>query len=330
MLRAGTRDKKLYIRYTSILMFDDGLTYRQIGHFLGIGEKTPQRAVDAYRRGGIEEVNTYQYVGNTGSLSEAQEQILKDELVTNLYIDCKSIVAYIKDHFDIEYTVSGVCKILKRLGFVYKKTKIIPANSNPEDQRECAERIKELIDNLPSDTVVYCLDGVHPTHNTSTCNGWILKGKEYEMPANSGRQRLNINGAMNAKNPTEVLLDYADSVNAQSTQRLLEQILKKNKNKSEIYLISDNARYYRNKELQEFLRKHQKIKWIFLPPYSPNLNLIERLWRFMKRQVVHGYYYDTFSNYTSAIKDFFNDIKSHKQELKRLMSIKFHLFNLSA
>ena len=82
---------------------------------------------------------------------------------------------------------------------------------------------------------MYCLDGVHPTHNTGTCKGWIMKGQEYEMPSNSGRQRLNINGAMNVKNPTDILIDYTESVNAQSTQRLISKILSKNKNKKRNY-----------------------------------------------------------------------------------------------
>lgn len=330
LLRAGTRDKKIYIRYTCILMFDDGLTYRQISHFLGIGEKTPQRAVDAYRKGGIEEVNTYHFVGNTNSLSSTQEQLLKDELNTILHVDCKSVVVFIKEQFDLDYSVSGVCKLLKRMGFVYKNTKIVPNNADPEKQKKSAESLKKLISNLPSNSAVYCLDGVHPTHNTGTCKGWIMKGQEYEMPSNSGRQRLNINGAMNVKNPTDILIDYTESVNAQSTQRLISKILSKNKNKKRIYLITDNARYYRNKELQAYLQTHHKIKWIYLPPYSPNLNLIERLWRFMKKEVIHGYYYDTFNKFKSSIEDFFDGIKNYKSELSQLMTVKFHLFNHAA
>ena len=61
-LRAITRDKNLYMRYTALLMYDDGLTYRQIGQVLGTGEKAVKRVVDSYRKGGIEEVQTYKLV----------------------------------------------------------------------------------------------------------------------------------------------------------------------------------------------------------------------------------------------------------------------------
>ena len=329
-LRALTKEKKVYVRYTCLLMFDDGLTYRQIARFLGIGEKTPQRAVDAFRRGGIDEVSVYKYVGNISSLTEEQEAILAQELTENLYVECKEIRQYILDQFGVDYTISGICKMLKRLGFVYKKPKVVPIKADIEAQREFAGQMTQIIEELVEDEVAYFLDGVHPTHNTGQCYGWIKKGADYEIPANSGRQRVNINGAMNAQNPEDVHVDYTESVNAQSTKRLIQKLLKKNKKKKRIYLISDNALYYKNKELAAWLHKQQKITWLFLPPYSPNLNLIERLWRLMKNKAINGFYYDTFSRFKEEIKYFFENIKQYKAELRSLMTLKFHFYNSAA
>lgn len=326
-LRAKTKDKKIYVRYTCILMFDSGFSYAEISKVLGICEKSPQRAVDAYRLGGLEEVSRYYYVGNTGNLTEFQERVLVDELSNNLYITCQEVCEYIKEEFDVEYTVSGVCKLLKRLGFVYKKTKLIPGKADTDKQAVMAEELVELVDNLKGESKVFFMDGVHPTHNTGNCRAWILKGQEYELSANTGRQRININGAMNAQDPTETYVDYTDSVNAQSTQRLIEQILKANKNSKTIYLVSDNARYYKNAELQEFLKLHPKIEWIFLPTYSPNLNLIERLWKFMRKEVINGYYYDTFDKFKNKIENFFDHLKIHESGLKSLITMNFQLYN---
>lgn len=327
ILRAKSKEKKLYVRYTSILMYDDGLTYHQIARFLGIGDKTPQRAVEAYRSGGIEEVSRYYYVGHAGSLSSFEESILVAELKENLYLTSAEVALFIKETFDIEYSNSGVCKLLKRLGFVYKQTKLIPGKADFDKQTEMVEELVELVNQLDKEAKAYFLDGVHPTHNTTNCRAWILKGEEYELTANSGRQRLNINGAMNAIEPTEMYVDYTDSVNSQSTQRLIDQILASNKESKTIYLISDNARYYRNKELQEYINENSKIRWIFLPPYSPNLNLIERMWKYMRKVVLNGYYYDTFDKFKREIIKFFDNLKEHELGLKSLITFNFQLFS---
>ena len=326
-LRAKTRDKKIYVRYTSILMYDSGLSYAEISKLLGIGEKTPQRAVEAYRSGGFEEVSKYFYIVNTGNLTELQERILIEELRNNLYVTCHEVLEYIKEEFDIKYTVSGVCKLLKRLGFVYKKPKLVPGKADTEKQAVMAEQLVKLVKNLKGKSKVFFVDGVHPTHNTGNCRAWILKGQEYELSANTGRQRININGAMNAQDPTETYVDYTDSVNAQSTQRVIEHILEANKNSKRIYLVSDNAKYYKNTKLQEFLKLNPKIKWVFLPSYSPNLNLIERLWKFMRKEVINGYYYDTFDKFKIQIENFFNHLKIHESDLKSLITMNFQLYN---
>lgn len=280
--------------------------------------------VDTYRKGGIDEVQIYKYVGSTRTLITEQEEVLSVELTTYLYTDCKEIVEYIDREFGISYSESGVCKLLKKLGFVYKKPKIVPGKANFEDQKKSRKKIIDLIETMDADSAVFFMDGVHPTHNSGSCYGWIRKGKEYELPANSGRQRININGAMNTVNPTELYVDFTDSVNAQSTQRLIQKIKNKNRNKKHIYLISDNAFYYNNKALRAWIEKDPRIKWVFLPP---NLNLIERLWRFLRKKIINGYYYQTFSEFKEQIINFFSGIKNYSEELKSLMTIRFALVN---
>lgn len=324
--RAETRDSKQYIKYTSLLMFDDGLTYQEIAHHLGIGTKTPQRAVRAYRAGGLEALNKAEYVGRAARLTEEQEKILVSELKINLYISCKEIQAYIRKEFKVSLSISGVCRLLRRLGFVYKKPKVVPGKADRQQQEASAKEIKEIIGQISEDEVAYFIDGVHPTHNAGDCYGWIMKGEEYELPTNSGRKRLNINGAMNAQHPEDVVTDFTESVNAQSTQRLMEKLMKQNSKKKRIYIISDNALYYKNKALTAWLAKHSVIKWIYLPPYSPNLNLIERLWRMMRNKVINGFYYPDFKEFKEEIQKFLNNLGDLKSELKSLMTLNFHLY----
>ena len=114
------------------------------------------------------------------------------------------------------------------------------------------------------------LNGTHPQHNTHCAHGWIKKGQNKEIKTNSGRQRVNINGVVNAHDPTDVVIEESASINAQSTIALFKKLEQKNKSLQRIFVVADNARYYRNRTVKAFL-KTSKVQIIFLPPYSPNL-----------------------------------------------------------
>jgi transposase len=115
----------------------------------------------------------------------------------------------------------------------------------------------------------------------------------------------------------------ASTINAQATIELYKKILAHNKDKELIYAIGDNARYYRNAELQAWLSQNPRIKQLFLPPYSPNLNLIERLWRFLRKKVINTKFYPTFDEFRQAIWAFFENIQGYKDQLETLISFNF-------
>ena len=91
-----------------------------------------------------------------------------------------------------------------------------------------------------------------------------------------------------------------------------------------IYIIVDNARYYHSRLLKEYA-EGTKIKLIFLPPYSPNLNLIERYWKFFKKKILNNQYYETFEEFKQACKSFFRKRKKYLPELQTLLSENFHI-----
>ncbi|MDR1493690.1 MAG: transposase, partial [Planctomycetaceae bacterium] len=108
--------------------------------------------------------------------------------------------------------------------------------------------------------------------------GWFEKGVEHTILANSGRQRVNINGAVNI-DTFEVEVDFTDSINSESMKRLMEQLSRRHPN-GVVSMILDNAKYCPSKVVEEYRQDLGAIVFLFLPTYSPNLNLIERLWRF--------------------------------------------------
>ncbi len=135
---------------------------------------------------------------------------------------------------------------------------------------------EKLLADLPENAAIFFTDAVHPQHNTRSSYGWIAKGKEKEILSVSARKRVNINGAFSVQAPEEVIIVEAESINAENTWELYQKIETAHPEKEKIYVICDNARYHRNKDLQTKLQS-SRIVQIFLPAYSPNLNLIERL-----------------------------------------------------
>ena len=93
-----------------------------------------------------------------------------------------------------------------------------------------------------------------------------------------------------------------------------------------VTLVLDNAKYQRNETVQA-LAAELGLELLFLPSYSPNLNLIERLWRFTKRRAVYGKYHPTFAAFRAAIEDVLDQVPTtHAEKLTSLMTLKFQEF----
>ncbi len=136
-----------------------------------------------------------------------------------------------------------------------------------------------------------------------------------------------INGAMNAHAPEEVTIVEAERINAQSTQQLFEKLLEKYKDKESVWVIADNVRYYKNAELAKWLVENPKLQLLHLPPYSPNLNLIERLWKLLRKKVINLHYYPQFEEFRRAVLEFFKNIEQYKWELKTVITPNFQRFS---
>ena len=96
--------------------------------------------------------------------------------------------------------------------------------------------------------------------------------------------------------------------------------------KSRIYVICDNARYDKNKELRAWLAD-KPIYQVFLPPYSPHLNLIERFWKYLRQQIINTPFYRTKGQFRTVVLDFFDRIPEFGQDLTSRLTRKFHIID---
>ena len=175
----------------------------------------------------------------------------------------------------------------------------------------------------PKDVAVFFVDAVHAVHNTLSGYGWIKKGKDKYIQSNTGRSRLNIHGAMNAETFETVTISSEENVNADSTIQLFEYLETLYPLAPIIYIILDNARYHFSKPVQEWL-KASRIKLAFLPAYSPELNLIERLWKVFKKNVLYNKFYETFADFKKACRGFFENQDKHYDEILSIMGAGLH------
>ncbi len=292
------RDKRLCDRIKSILLLNKGWAYEAIAEALLLDDDTIRRHYKTYLKGGKEALLNLNYTGKACKLNQEQLDQLKTYVSKTIPSSAKQVVNFIKEHFAKTYTPSSVISLLHRLNFVYKKPQLVPGKANAENQERFLKDLKMLEGELSeADQLVY-IDGVHPQHNSKPSYGWFKKGAKALLKANSGRQRININGALNANN-LEVTTVTADSINAQSTIDLFQILEKQYPHAKRIIAICDNASYYRSKLVTEYL-KNSRIEIKFLPPYSPNLNLIERLWRFMNTKIRNNQYYEKFVEFKTA------------------------------
>jgi transposase len=317
------RDKRQADRIKAVIALSRGWSATQVAEILLFDEKTSRHYFESYQQGGIQLLLDDHYSGAKSKLDKHQMSELEGYLEEHIFTDAKSVIAYIYKQYKVRYSLSGVTDLLHRLGFSYKKPAHVPGKQDPARQQAFLEEYEQLRASKGDNDPIYFADATHPQHNSIPSYGWIKKGQEKELKANCGRQRLNINGAINIET-FESTTGFYDTINAQAAIDLFTKIEAKHPDADAIYIIVDNARYYRSSLLKEHV-EGRKIKLIFLPPYSPNLNLIERYWKFFKKKILNNRYYETFEEFKLACKSFFRKRKKYLSELQTLLAENFHI-----
>ena len=170
---------------------------------------------------------------------------------------------------------------------------------------------------------VFFVDAAHFVFGTFLCCLWSVT--RIVIRAASGRQRFNVLGAWDAVTHHLIAVTNTTVVNTETMCELVRKIAALGLT-GPITLVLDNARYQRN-ALVQALASQLGITLLFLPSYSPNPNLIERLWKFIKRRALYGRYHPTFAEFQAAIQETLDGLPTtHAERLKTLMTLNFQLF----
>ena len=230
------------------------------------------------------------------------------------------MIAHVKSKFGVKYTRGGMTELLHRLGFSFKNPRRFQGRQVERSQKNFIEAYKKL---SSKGGWVYFGDATHPMFNTALNYGWIKKGQEFEIKTNSGRKRLNIVGAVEMNNLKIVSRSY-HMVNKDSICDFLKALRAKHSDNEKITLILDNAGPNKARKVRDKARE-LGIKIVYLPPYSPNLNPIERLWKFMKKRAAPNEYFQNFEDWKGAVMNFFRGVRKYRSELETLITDNFQV-----
>ena len=197
--------------------------------------------------------------------------------------------------------------MLHRLGLEYHKPEVIGRKLDEEKQQAFIEAYEKLRNALGPDEAVLFLDAVHPTHAARPVGCWAPKEEKLAIEQTSGRQRLNIHGAIDLETGQTRMIE-AETIDAASTIRLLEALEALYPLLAMIHVYLDNARYHHAKLVQAWLAQPgRRIKLHFTPAYCPHLNPIERLWGAMHKHVTHNKCYATSREFAGEVLAFLRE-----------------------
>lgn len=316
------RDGRVRDRIKAVLAYDDGYNYSEIARILLLDDETIRRHIDDYRRN--QKLKT-ENGGSDSKLTDKESRELIEHLKEITYLHVKDICQYVKQVYRKKYSISGMTKWLHAHRFCYKKAHGVPAKADREKQERFIQYYGRLKKKAGKKEPIYFADSVHPQHQTQLTYGWIPKGERKEVATTSQQKRLNIIGGI-CLNGYRFTYHQVNKVDANNICDFLWKLRQANPRKYYIHVIWDNARPHKNEEVYAFA-KELGIKLHYLPPYSPNLNPVERMWKLMHESVRYNKYYGKFSEFTEATLDFFKNIGRKKNILRDRITNNFQILH---
>jgi len=308
----------------ALLMKSHGLKHKDICKFIGISNNTLREYLREYQEGGIARIKETRFYKPKSQLNnhiDTLENYFRDHPVSSV----KGAMDKIEELTGIRRSENRVREFLKRIGMKRRKVGMIPAKADPEEQ-ECFVREQltpQLEEAKQGQRAVFFVDAAHFV--LSPFLGFLWAFSRIFIKAPAGRSRFNVLGALNAITHELIMVCNETYINAESVCELLKKIADQYAGLP-ITVVLDNARYQKCKLVQE-LALSLSIELLYLPAYSPNLNLIERLWKFVKKKCLWSKYYANFKDFKEAITDcLIQTHTTYKNELQSLLKPKFQSF----
>jgi transposase len=290
--RDRPKDERLKIRFIALLMLANKHSVKEVSSIIGVHVKTLENWYNQYRNKGIDSLNSFDYKPKKTYLSFHQICQTVIWVIFNNPKNTSEIQDYIRNKFGVTYCIEAVRQLLRKHGLKPLFPKVMPGNPpSVEKQWEFINKYNEMKISGEPGSVILFVDAMHLIHQNIPGRCWGDPAFPPVIETNSGRKRLNILGAYNPATCSFMHLTGEMNCNAERAIEFFDLIVKAYHSAPRITVILDNARYFHAKIVTEWLEEHKQMKLEFLPAYAPNLNLIERFWRFAKSKLVKNNYY---------------------------------------
>ena len=305
LARDGSAAHRLARRANDLVLLDDGWSCEKVAKALFVDDDTVRTWYGLFEADGLDGLGCFEAGGSACQMNAEQQEKLKGWVTASLPRNTRQVGAYIEKEFGVVYeSRSGLIALLHRLGLEYRKPTNIPRKLDEAKQKAFIEGYEKLLNSLGSDEAVVFADAVHPTHAARPVGCWAPKDETLAIEQTSGRQRLNIHGAIDLETGQTRMADV-ETVDAASTIQLLQSIEALYPTMALIHVFLDNARYHHARLVQAWLAQPgRRIKLHFIPAYCPHLNPIERLWGLMHKHLAHNRTYATYRDFAEVTLDF--------------------------
>ena len=295
------RDGRIKDRMKVVLLYDDGWSFRSIAEALFLSEEGVRKQFQDYIVSSGLKLKP-ENGGSNAFLNDTDSALLISHLESSLYNKVSDICYYVHQSYGVRYSISGMTDWLHRQGFSFHKPCGVPAKADGEAQEVHIASYEMTKRSMEEEDHLVFMDGVHPTHTVRLTGGWIRRGQRKEIPTNGCQRRLNILGALDLEKMTLHAKEYK-TIDGEAIIAFLSYLLIAMP-KGTIHVVLDQARYHTCNAVKEWLAKQPRMKLHYLPPYSPNLNPIEPLWKIMHEHTTNNMYHASFKQFSEKIWNF--------------------------
>jgi transposase len=300
-------------------------SHQEIGKIAGVSRASVSKYIRLYNKEGYEGICKVRYGTNKSNIDEHKQSLL-EYFMEHPPLNSTEALHRIKTMTGIQRSPTQIRRWMSKHGLKYLKAGQIPAKADRIKQEQFVnEQLAPLIEQAKNENIhLLFMDAAHFVMGVFLIALWCVKRVFIKSAA--GRKRLNVLGAVNAMNQQIHFLTNDTYITATTIVEFLYQIRLYYFDMKPIYIVLDNARY-QHCQLVINAARRLGIHLVFLPSYSPNLNIIERLWKWTKKKCLYAQYYDSFESFKNAITHTLTHSNSiYQNELESLLSLNFQLF----
>lgn len=301
-----------------------GMSDKMIAKLTGLNRETVGDWIRAYQASGFETLCRFNYGTNKSELENHSDGILKS-FIQQPPMTANEAKARIEKLTGISRSPSQVRSFMNRHGLRYLQTGHIPAKADTVKQQQWVKKTLDpaIEQAQKGECHLLFMDAAHFILQPFICALWCMA--RLFIKASAGRNRINVLGVVNAITKEVLTIHNTSYITAETIVCFLKK-LRQYYGDMPLKIVLDNARY-QHCLLVEQAAKSLDITLLFLPSYSPNLNIIERLWKFTKKKILYAKYYETPAKFHEAIAGFFQTVnQKYNPDLKKLFSLKFQFF----